>query len=76
MGYPSWRYRTGEARIVRTAEEDAALGPGWVDSPALVMVDGPLVVQTGPIPIIPIDPPIVNPPPPTAVKWKKFKGHA
>lgn len=35
--YPSWRYhREFEPCIVADALEDAALGPGWVDSPANV----------------------------------------
>lgn len=30
LAYPSWRYHDTEpARIVQTAEEDAALPPGW-----------------------------------------------
>lgn len=35
MSYPRWRYhQEKEARIVYSAEQDAALGQGWVDSPA------------------------------------------
>jgi hypothetical protein len=33
--YPAWRYHaTLPAKIVATAEEDAALDESWVDSPA------------------------------------------
>ena len=36
MGFPRWRYHSNESagRIVRSAEEDKALGPGWFDSPS------------------------------------------
>lgn len=35
--YPSWRYHADfEPCIVADEQEDAALGPGWVDSPAKV----------------------------------------
>jgi hypothetical protein len=34
-GYPSWRYhRELPALIVKSEEEDKALGEGWADSPA------------------------------------------
>jgi hypothetical protein len=37
--YPSWRYHAElEARIVYSAEEDAALGDGWCHSPADIVV--------------------------------------
>lgn len=33
--YPTWRYhKTEAAKIIETAEEDAALGKGWADTPA------------------------------------------
>ncbi|HXG71324.1 MAG TPA: hypothetical protein VNJ04_12030 [Gemmatimonadaceae bacterium] len=33
--YPSWLYHATEpARIVESAEEEAALGPAWSDTPA------------------------------------------
>lgn len=33
--YPSWRYHeVKEPVIVKCAEEEKALGPGWKDSPA------------------------------------------
>ena len=33
--HPKWKYhRTAPAKIVEHAEEEAALGSGWVDSPA------------------------------------------
>ena len=35
--YPCWRYGPGGASvIVQDADEEAALGPGWYDSPAKV----------------------------------------
>lgn len=34
--WPAWRYRAGEAKIFKTAEELAAAGDGWVDSPAKI----------------------------------------
>lgn len=36
-GFPIWKYhkeKLPEGKIVRSAEEFEALGPGWVDSPA------------------------------------------
>lgn len=40
--FPSWRYHaTEKARIVQTPEDEAALGPGWTDSPATVPVPAP-----------------------------------
>lgn len=33
--YPAWRYHATEAaKVVQTAEEDAALGSGWSKSPS------------------------------------------
>lgn len=41
--YPSWRYHaTEEARIVKSAEEDDALGPGWADTPAAFYQESPV----------------------------------
>ena len=35
--YPAWIYhRDFEPRIVQSEAEEAALGPGWVDSPSRV----------------------------------------
>jgi len=35
--YPAWVYHKDHgSRIVQTVEAEAALGPGWVDSPAKV----------------------------------------
>lgn len=40
--YPSWRYhKTEAAKIIETAEEDAALGKNWADSPAAFEVARP-----------------------------------
>lgn len=34
--YPKWQYHASEpARLVNNAEEEKALGPGWVDNPAI-----------------------------------------
>lgn len=34
--FPCYRYRAGEAKVFHTAEQLAAAGDGWVDSPAKV----------------------------------------
>lgn len=35
QNYPKWKYHAvEEATIVKSAEEDQALGPEWVESPA------------------------------------------
>lgn len=37
MNYPVWRFHKEkclEGKIIRSLEEDKALGSGWVDSPA------------------------------------------
>ena len=35
MSYPSWRYhKSGQSKIVKSKEEDQALGSDWADTPA------------------------------------------
>jgi hypothetical protein len=36
--YPAFRYSRTAMIIVKDADEDAALGPGWYDSPAKIPV--------------------------------------
>lgn len=61
--YPAWRYhRTEEARVVKDAAEDAALGPEWKNTPAafdapeaVEPLSGETEVKT--VPALPVDPP-------------------
>lgn len=56
--YPAWRFHPEhDARIVDDAKADAALGPGWVDTPAKLLPDA---VTPPPV----VAPPPVAPPPP------------
>jgi len=44
VAYPAWLYcRTGEAKLVRSAEQADALGPDWADSPAAWQAPAPPV---------------------------------
>jgi hypothetical protein len=44
--FPSWRYhRSEEPRLCKTPADEAALGPGWADSPA-AFVDEPEPAET------------------------------
>lgn len=52
--YPCVRYAYGEQpRLCRTPEEEAALGPGWFDSPAKVQAPAPVEPEplAGPFPL-------------------------
>jgi hypothetical protein len=43
--FPKWKYhKDGKAQLVKSAEEEEALGPGWADSPA--------AFQTKPAPMV------------------------
>lgn len=35
--FPKWKYRERQSVIVENAEEERALGPGWVDDPQAAM---------------------------------------
>ena len=40
--FPSWRYHpTRGAVLVQTREDERALGPGWVDTPAKLPPEAP-----------------------------------
>lgn len=44
--FPKWKYHASEeARIVKSAEAEAALGAGWVDSPAEVEASDPRLTR-------------------------------
>lgn len=58
MGYPCWRYSATGAVRVTSAEEEADLGPGWVDSPKKVRAKD----------VIPADDPM------TAIPPKRARG--
>lgn len=41
--FPAWRYHRTEApRIVQSPEQEAALGPGWADTPAAFLDPAPV----------------------------------